>query len=175
MKVWINFFTCQNRRKYCFCQNSGLKFPRATGYSVSINVSVDNFLLLKRYSTVQYCVLFFRREFLCANFVYFYMFVWIVWMRRLLFSQRYLLKFFYHGINQRISFCRTSFTNNVLGKYHCIAIFTDRFNENVELVWFFVKNKPDLIKSPWLLLFHNGITRHFSILVKLNGIINCYI
>ena len=77
---------------------------------------------------------------------------WILFKRTFLIGNR--------DLNQKISFCRTSFNDKVPPKTHSIVMFMDPSGQNLDMSFFF-KNEPAFLKNQWLHFFHRAISQLF--------------
>ena len=84
-----------------FSRKSNLTSAKFTGHVSSRNVSVDVFVQLYWYSTVQYFVWLLRTETWYEESVIKCLFVWTVTTKAPDFFQNYLLNYFYHVLGQQ--------------------------------------------------------------------------
>ena len=104
-----------------------LNFDKTTGHVSSINVSVDVFLLLNCYSTVQLCVWFVVTETRHAERVHKCELVRNVLINTHDSFQKNLIYRCYDGRNQQICISKTYLNTNIPGIYLRTGNFMDRY------------------------------------------------
>ena len=118
-------------------------------------------MVVKCCSVVQFCDGFFGTKTWSAERIKVCIIVINVWINRAISFRNNFLHFLYHGFNQQFFVCRTSFIDSNPEKCPKIAKLIDRYNQNDELVWLFLKNTPAFLINQLLQFFHQSFSRFF--------------